>query len=145
MGKNTRPTGPVAEKKPLQPNAENSPLRQRMAYTLPWQIIGLQVSGDFADLTIYTDRWGRKVPFLKSPPKEPPSPKQVAQRAAFKSAQQSYMALTAAQKETLELACQRTSIPLTGQNLWIHTIMVRDKDAYLTIQEQSGLTLPTPY
>lgn len=116
-----------------------------MAWSIPWQVMGLQVSGDFADLTIYSDRFNRKVPFLKSPPKEPPSPAQVAQRAAFKAAQQSYMALSASQKATLEKACQLTSIPLTGQNLWIHTLMVRDKPAYLTIGRQSGLTLPTPY
>ena len=116
-----------------------------MAWTVPWQLMGLQVSGDFADLTIYTDRYGRKVPFLKSPPKEPASAAQVASRNAFRLAQQSWMALSAQEKKDLEDACRKTSIPLTGQNLWIHTILKLDKDAYLTIQRQSGITLPLPY
>jgi hypothetical protein len=105
--------------------------------------MGLQVSGDFADLTIYTDRYGRKVPFLKSPPKEPPSPAQVAQRASFRAAQQSWAALSASQKAALEDACRRTSIPLTGQNLWIHTKMKLDDAAYHTIERQSGINLPS--
>jgi len=113
-----------------------------MAYTIPWQLIGLQVSGDFGDLTIYTDRFGRKIAFPKSPPKEPPSAKQVALRSAFKTAQASWSALTAAQKKTLEQACHKTSIPLTGQNLWIHSVLTKDNSAYLTIEKQSGLTLP---
>jgi hypothetical protein len=116
-----------------------------MAWTFPPNLIGIAAAGDCGDLTMYTDRFGQKVWFPKSPPKDPPSPAQASLRAAFKSAQQSYMALSAAQKKTLEDACRRTSIPMTGQNLWIHTIMKLDKDAYLTIQRQSGLTLPTPY
>ena len=116
-----------------------------MAWTIPWQLMGLQVSGDFADLTIYSDQFGRKIPFLKSPPKKPASPAQIAVRTAFKEAQKSWAMLSDAQKKNLEDACRKTSVPLTGQNLWIHTITTRDKDAYLTIERQSGITLPSPY
>jgi len=116
-----------------------------VAYTVPWQLLGIGVAGDCGDITIYTDRFGQKVAFPKSPPKDPPSAAQVALRAKFKAAQASWSALTKDQKFALEEACRRTSIPLTGQNLWIHTIMKLDKDAYLTIQRQSGITLPTPY
>lgn len=113
-----------------------------MAWTIPWQIIGLQVSGDFGDLTIYTDRYGKKIPFPKSPPKEPPSAAQLAVRSAFKTAQAEWKALTANQKAALETACRKTSVPLTGQNLWIHCRTTNDWDAYATIQRQSGITLP---
>lgn len=116
-----------------------------MAWTFPPALLGIAVAGDCGDLTMYTDRYGQKVWFPKSPPKKPASPKQIALRAAFKAAQGQYMNLTAEEKLNLENACRRTSIPLTGQNLFIHTVLTRDKDAYHTIQRQSGLTLPLPY
>lgn len=113
-----------------------------MAWSIPWNLIGLQVSGDFGDTTIYTDRYNRKVVYPKSPPKEPPSPAQVQSRDAFRAAQASWAALSVVEKAALENACRRTSIPLTGQNLWIHCQLTGDSQAYTTIQRQSGITLP---
>ena len=116
-----------------------------MSWTMNPSLIGIACAGDCGDLTMYTDRFGRKIWFPKSPPKKPPSAKQAALRLEFKNAQASYMALSVSEKKNLEDACRKTSIPLTGQNLWIHTKMTLDKDAYLTIQRQSGITLPVPY
>jgi len=116
-----------------------------MAWSVPWQLMGLSVAGDCGGYSIYTDRYKRKIAYPKSPPKDPPSQKQIDQRAAFRNAQASWKVLSAQQKQNLEDACRKTSIPLTGQNLYMHTIMVRDKDAYHTIERQSGITLPTPY
>ena len=115
-----------------------------MDWTVPWNLIGLIVSGDIGDLTVYTDRFGKKVAFPKSPPKKPPSPAQTIQRAAFKSAQSSWRSLTDSEKESLESATKKLSIPMTGQNLWIHTLMTNDETALQTVENQSGIPLPTP-
>jgi len=114
-----------------------------MAWSIPYNLLGIQVSGDLGDMTIYTDRFGRKVWFPKSPPKKPPSQLQIDQRESFKSAQKSWSDLNDSEKRSLEDACRRVSLPLTGQNLWISTKLTGDSTSYTTIERQSGVTLPT--
>lgn len=113
-----------------------------MAYTVPWSLVGIAVAGDCSGLSIYTDRFGRKTWYPFSPPKEPPSELQIAQRERFRLAQLAWRSLTADEKFTLEEATKRTSIPLTGQNLYMSAILRNDPESYETIQRQSGLQLP---
>ena len=113
-----------------------------MAWTVPWNLIGLEVSGDIGYLTIYTDRFGKKVAFPKSPPKEPPSARQVKQRAKFKTAQAAWMQLTKAEKVALEDATLKVSAPLTGQNLYISVHIRNDNADLITFEKQSGIVLP---
>lgn len=117
-----------------------------MALGVPAQIMGLIVSGDVADYTIYTDRHGRKVAFPIAPPKEPPSPLQVQHRARFRTAQQNWTALTAEQKAALELCTQRASLAMTGQNLYIAIALKNQTGLVATLERQTDLTLPAiPY
>ena len=102
----------------------------------------MSVSGDVGDLTIYTDRFHKKVAFPKSPPKEPASPLQIIQRENFRSAQKSWSILTNPEKKNLEDACRKLSMPITGQNLYMHAIMVKDDEAYATVERQSQIMLP---
>jgi len=117
-----------------------------VAFTVPWQLMGIWVSGDVGELTIYTDRFGRKVPFPKAPPDKPPSPQQIAHRARFRTAQAAWSALTADEKAQLELATNRGSLVMTGQNLYITVALRNDQDALDTLARQTATTLPTvPY
>ncbi len=113
-----------------------------MAWTIPWDLIGLIVSGDVGDYTIYTDRHGRKVVYPRQPPEVPRSPAQALQRNRFKTAQADWRALTADEKKALEDACKKLSMPMTGQNLWISAALRHDTESYHTVQTQSGITLP---
>ncbi len=115
-----------------------------MAFTVPVNILGIQVSGDLGGLTIYTDRFGKKVPFPKSPPKEPPSPQQSHQRAKFAAAQKEWSTQTDQVKKDYEDLCRITNVPMTGQNLWIHTALRNDFTALETLQRQSGISVPSP-
>lgn len=115
-----------------------------MAWTVPWQIIAMNLAGDIGDYTIYTDRFQQKVVYPKSPPKDPPSQMQVQQRARFKTAQAAWKMLSNAEKLSLENACRKTSASLTGQNLWISCSIRRDNSTLLTIERQSGVPLPKP-
>lgn len=113
-----------------------------MAWTVPWNLMGIAVAGDVAGLTVYTDRFMKKVAYPFAPPKEPPSPLQVAQREKFRVAQLAWRNLTPEQKQSLELACHKTAIPLTGQNLYMSAQLRNDPDSYKTIEHQSGIPLP---
>lgn len=113
-----------------------------MAWSVPWQLMGLEVSGDIGDLTIYTDRFGKKVAYPKAPPKEPPSFLQIIQRQRFADGQAAWMALDPDEKDALERATKKVSAPLTGQNLFISTYMRADSADLQTFSSQSGILLP---
>ena len=105
---------------------------------------GMVVSGDIGDLTVYTDRFGKKVAFQKSPPKKPPTDLQIAQRERFRLAQVEYMGLTPLQKADYELLVTRASLCLTGQNLFIHVGLKGDFNVLDTIQRQHGVSVIAP-
>lgn len=115
-----------------------------MAWTIPWNLMALQVSGDFADLTVYTNKNGKKVAFLKAPPDKPPTELQIAQRARFKLAQAGWMALSHPIKNDYEEMCSRANVPMTGQNIWIHSALTNDAQAIQTLIGQTGITVPIP-
>ncbi len=115
-----------------------------MAWGTNASLWGLEVSGDFGPLTVYTDRFGKKVAYPKSPPKEPASPLQVQQRSRFRSAQKEYSSLSVSDKKDYEDLVNRASLCMTGQNLFIHTAL-RDTFAQLaTLQRQWGITVTPP-
>jgi hypothetical protein len=117
-----------------------------MALSLPANALGLIVSGDVAGYTIYTDMLGRKVAFPQAPPKEPPSPLQISHRARFRMAQEAWTALTDSEKAVLELATQRASLAMTGQNLYIAIALKNQPGLVETLERQTDLSLPAiPY
>lgn len=116
-----------------------------MPFGIPASLLGFIVKGDLAGQTIYTDRHARKVFFPAAPPDKPPSPLQQAQRNRFKAAQADYMDLTDAQKADYELASQRLSLCMTGQNLYIHLALKCDDQLTATLERQSGVYLAYPF
>ena len=115
-----------------------------MAQTLPTHLLGLTVSGDFGPLTIYTDRYGKKVCYLKSPPKSPPTDLQIAVRARFMSAQAEYMGLSDADKLDWEHLIRASNLCMTGQNLFIHVAMMHTFTMLHTLESQTGVKVEYP-
>jgi len=110
--------------------------------TVPLNFLGMQVSGDFGPFTVYRDRYRRIQLFYYSPPTKPPTPAQLAHRARFVAAQAAWSALTDDEKYNLEEACRRTSLCLTGQNLYISATLKRKTDQYNIVGKQANLQLP---
>ena len=106
--------------------------------------LGLGVSGDLGELTFYTDRYRRVIGFLKSPPHMPPSPLQVHQRERFAASVAAWRDLSQDQKDDYERCSKRLAICMTGHNLWMTCRMNEDRNLWLTIQRQSGITLAPP-
>jgi len=117
-----------------------------MAFTYPINLLGTTVSGDVGGMTAYTDRFGKKVFYPKAPPDKPPSEWQARLRNAFKLAQQEFMGLTPQQKADWETLIKASSLCMTGQNLFIHTAMIKDFDVLETIERQTNTSVvhPTP-
>ncbi len=115
-----------------------------MPLGVPANVLGLIVKGDVADITIYTDRYGRKVAYKKSPPKKAPSALQTVQRARFAEAVTNWKALSTDVKTLWENISLRTSLYMTGHNLWIHVSLQSATLLLATLQRQSGITVDDP-
>lgn len=115
-----------------------------MPYADPVSCLGLIVSGDLGGLTIYTDRWGRKIAFAKSPPQKPATALQRMHRDRFRAAQQQYMALSPQVKADWENLVRRTCLCMTGQNLYIHLATKSAPRDLATLINQSGIYVDPP-
>lgn len=115
-----------------------------MPYADPLSCMGLQVSGDLGGLTIYTDRYGRKVAYPKSPPKKPPTDLQSYHRDRFRAAQQEYMALSPQHKADWESLVRRAALCMTGQNLFIHLALKHAPLDLTTLINQTAIYVDPP-
>lgn len=93
---------------------------------------------------MYTTKKGQKVWYLTaSPDKDPPSAARIRQRERFRLAQEAWQSLTTEEKENLEEACRRTSLCLTGQNLYISAALKDQNGSVQAIAKATGIPLPT--
>lgn len=115
-----------------------------MGFGIDPNLWGIAVSGDIGPLTVYTDRFGKKVAYPKSPPKEPASPLQIQQRNRFRAAQAEYTSLDAQEKKDYETLTLRASLPMTGQNLFIHVALRDSFELLKTLQRQWKVTVTPP-
>ena len=105
-------------------------------------LIGLWISGDIGEYSCYTDRYGRKVFYYYTPPAKPPSPAQVRCRARFAESHRTWKSLTDLEKLALEDCSRKLSLRITGKNIWMSASLTHRDSQYLTLQRQSGITLP---
>ena len=115
-----------------------------MAHTVPAQFLGMMISGDVDGLTIYTNRYGRKVSYKKAPPLKPASVLQALQRGRFRDAMTNWRNATTDVKIAWEQASLRSSICMTGLNLWLHFSLKGRPQALITFSLQTGVPLSMP-
>lgn len=115
-----------------------------MAAGLPPSVLGFIVRGDLDGITYYTNKKGKKVAFAASPALLPASPAQKIQRDRFRAAHLAWSALAVEEKFALEEATKKTSLCLTGQNLYISAALTARQDSIRTLASSTGLTLPIP-
>lgn len=89
------------------------------------KLLGLDLSGDLGDWTIYRTRRGKIVYFPRSPPKEPASAKQLAQRLRFSTAMAHWVA--DGSKHDWERVSLLLSVCATGHNLYLSCAMNPDR------------------
>lgn len=106
------------------------------------QIMGFNSQGDLGPWTFYTSKRRGLVYFVKSPPLEPPSFAQISQRNRMRMAGGSWSHLTPAQREQWEAAAKGAGLKITGYNLYVHWVMIRDDETLKTVSRQSGIGLP---
>jgi len=115
-----------------------------LAWVIPYNLLGLTVSGDIGGTSIYTNKNGKIVWYPKAPPDKPPTRKQIHQRQRFSNAVNQWKMLTPAEKQALEDATKKVSAMATGQNVYVSDALRPNHQTIPTLARQSGLELPTP-
>ncbi|NIS83042.1 MAG: hypothetical protein GTO14_23215 [Anaerolineales bacterium] len=108
---------------------------------MPLSILGVTVKGDLAGHTVYTDRYNRKVFYVKAPPTTPPTPMQVCQRQRFTQAVECWNTLALEQKAEWERLSLTASLPMTGHNVFMHVALTGDFTTLATLERQTGITV----
>jgi hypothetical protein len=108
-------------------------------------MLGMAVSGDLGDLTMYTRRDGRLVWFPSTRPAKPPSPPQARARAALRYAATSWQRMTPWQKQRWNKATDAMSLTLTGYNSWVHYYLKADEHYRRRLERASGINLKSTW
>jgi len=114
-----------------------------MALAGPWWIpvLGWQVQGDLAGITIYTSHRKKLVWFPKSPPKVRPSLGQQVTRSKFTQASFAWWALTPAKRADWMRAADAARLRIHGYNLFVYWSTKKDNPTIETIERQTGISL----
>jgi len=107
-------------------------------------MIGLKVSGDVAGLTIYTDRYGRKVAYHAAPPTKPLTEWQLAWQRNLRVGMILWRRLTPYDRLEYRRACDAASLCMLGHNLWLHVYLAGDYGILAALNRQYGLHLVAP-
>lgn len=104
-------------------------------------IIGFRPTGDLGAFTIYSSLRQGTVWFIKSPPLEPPSVRQLHYRNLFRSAAAAWRTLTPEKRNDWLLAARRAYLSINGYNLFVWYQLKRDRATLATVERVSRLTL----
>jgi hypothetical protein len=106
--------------------------------------MGFVVSGDVDGLTIYTDRYGRKIAYPAAPPKKPPTIWQLAWRRNLAMGMRLWRDLSNDERHAYRRVCDAASLCMLGHNLWLHVYLAADYELLSTLAEQYAITLTPP-
>jgi len=115
-----------------------------MAYSIPWNMIAVEASGDLAGFTLYTDMHGRKVVFPKTPPEVPETPNQRRWRDRFRAAVLNWKAAPHQLRAAFEAVSLKASLCMTGHNLWVSLSLTQDAGLCATLARQTGIPIELP-
>jgi hypothetical protein len=111
--------------------------------SFPWKFCGTNIQGDIDGLTLYVSSRGKVVAFLRAPPDKPPSADQTTIRNRWRAAGSAWAALPEPQRRNWLSAARRTSLRITGYNLFVYWITTANDATIRTIERQTGLQLIT--
>jgi hypothetical protein len=103
--------------------------------------VGFFPTGDFGPFTAYTTRTGKKVIFARSPPLNPPTAEQEAQRQKFTDAGAAWHDLSPLEKANWKAIAHKGALAITGYNLFVWWFLGGDASRIRTIERQTGITV----
>ena len=110
----------------------------------PWRLLGFRPTGDIAQWTLYTNKKGDLVCFLKTHPGKPFTSRQRALMRQFTAIASVWRSMSPASRQAWEEATRRAGLTITAYNLFVYANMQPDCSTLQTIQRQSGIYLGFP-
>ena len=111
---------------------------------IPWRWIALDLSGDVSDWTCWTTRRGKITVMPRSPPKKPPSQRQIRERKRFSDAIAAWRQLPDDEKEKWYLLCLRAGLCMRATSLWVALSLRPDPEALNTLCAMTGISVDHP-
>jgi len=105
------------------------------------KFLALDLNGDVGGLTTYTNRRHKIIAFPQAPPKVPPTPNQIIQRARLTAIAAAWRKLTPPQRAMWRVAANRANLAITAYNLYTCCKMRREWSYAQTIENQTGIVL----
>jgi hypothetical protein len=109
------------------------------------QYLGFVAWGDFGPYTMYTNKNGHIVLYLKAPPKKPLSQQQLDQLQAMHNAATAWNALPELKRYNWETLSRRLSLKMHGYNCFVHFYLVADTPSLQTVARQAQFALTDLY
>lgn len=106
-----------------------------------FNVMGFNATGDLGGFTLYTNKKGKLVWFIKAPPTTPPTYYQDIKRNYFRRAAAAWARMPDELKKRWEQVTKRLSLRLTGYDLWVFWYTCSDDLALRTLQRQSEINL----
>lgn len=107
-------------------------------------LLGMEISGDLGDYTLWRTRRGKIVCYPRTVPGKPPSPPQQAHRLHFAESVRRWHQLTPQQKADYERMANASSLCMTGHNLWIRWTFAGSRAEAETLMRTAGVSVPLP-
>lgn len=112
--------------------------------SFPWRLLGFRPTGDVGQFTLYTNRKGKLVCFLKTRPSKPLTSRQRANNRQFAAIASVWRSMSPASRQAWQQACRQAGLTITAYNLFVYSNMQPDSTTLQTIQRQSGIYLGFP-
>jgi hypothetical protein len=105
------------------------------------KFIALELNGDIGGVTTYTNRRHKIIAFPQAPPRVPPTPNQIIQRARLTAIAAAWRVLGAPQRALWRVAATRANLSISGYNLYTVCKMRYEWSYAQTIEHQTGIVL----
>lgn len=106
--------------------------------------LGIEINGDVAGLTTYTNHAGKVVSYFAAPALKPPTPAQSLHRNRFRTAVRMWKDLPQSEQEKLQAVCDALSLCCWSLNLWITLDAQADDSLWQTLVDQTSIPIPNP-
>jgi hypothetical protein len=107
----------------------------------PWRLIGFRPTGDVWDYTLYTNKKGSLVCYVKTRPGKPFTARQLANMRQFTAIASLWTSLSPSAKRSWVDAARKATLSITAYNLFVYANMQPDRSTIRTIQRQTGENL----
>jgi hypothetical protein len=116
----------------------------KLALPALYRFLGINTQGDIGPYTMYTAKDRGLVVYLRSPPRKPPSRRQISQRNKLKLVAFLWNTLSPATRSAWHQAARSAHLRVTGFNLYTYATLTANAAAVATVATQTRIALEPP-